>query len=86
MDLPLPHKLTLREGTCLTVTGVTEVLSFDDTAALVRTPLGLLTIHGENLQLKTLSADGGQTLIEGTVTALVYDQPKKSGLLSRLLR
>lgn len=84
MDLPLPHKLTLREGTCLTVTGVTEVLSFDETAATVRTPLGTLTVHGENMQLKALSSDGGQTVIEGTITALYYDQPKKSGLLGRL--
>lgn len=86
MDIPLSHKLTLSEGTKLTVTGVTEVIRFDDTSAEVRTPLGILTVHGEDLQLKTLSSDGGQTLIEGTVTALVYDQPKKSGLLGRLLR
>lgn len=81
----LPHKLTLNERKSLTMTGVTEVVSFEDTAVALRTSLGNLMVHGHGLQLKTLSLDGGQVAVEGTITALVYAEQKPSGgWLSRL--
>lgn len=80
----LPHKLTLTDRKSMALTGVTEVISFDDTAVVLKTGLGLLTIHGQQLQLKNLSLEGGQAAVEGTVCALVYEQPRKSGGLRRL--
>ena len=50
----LPHKLTLNERKQLTVTGVTEVISFDETAVIARTEYGTLVVQGQDLQLKTL--------------------------------
>ena len=83
--MTLPHRLTLNERHQLTMTGVTEVVSFDDTAVVLRTELGTLSVHGQQLQLKTLSVDGGQIAVEGSVTAMVYEEPRpKGGLLSRL--
>ena len=82
----LPHKLTLSERGNLTMTGVTEVISFDDTAVVMRTDLGVLTVHGRELQLKNLSLDGGQVAVDGTVAALIYEEPRASrGFLGRLL-
>ena len=82
-----PHELTLKERGKLTMTGVTEVVSFDDTAVVLQTGLGMLTVHGRDLQLKTLSLDGGQVAVDGTVSALVYEEPRQAGSwLSRLLR
>jgi len=84
--IALPHKLTLNERRQLTMTGVSEVVSFDDTTVILRTQLGTLNIHGKDLQLKTLSLDGGQVAVDGTVAALVYEEPKASGgFLRRLL-
>ena len=57
--MTLPHRLTLNERHQLTMTGVTEVVSFDDTTVVLRTELGTLSVHGQQLQLKTLSVDGG---------------------------
>lgn len=83
--MTLPHRLTLNERRQLTMTGVSEVVSFDDSAVILRTELGMLSIHGQQLQLKTLSLDGGQVAVEGTVSALIYEEPKnRSGLLGRL--
>lgn len=76
---PLPHKLTLNERKSLTVTGVTEVVSFEDGAAVLRTSLGTLVVQGRDLQLKTLSLDGGQVAVDGTVSALIYEEPKNQG-------
>lgn len=75
----LPHKLTLEERKKLMVTGVTEVVSFDEAAVMLRTDMGTLLVQGRDLQLKTLSLDGGQMAVDGTVTALVYEEPKQSG-------
>ena len=83
--MDLPHKLTLNDRKQLTMTGVCEVISFDDTAVILRTTMGTLTVQGSQLQLKTLSLDGGQVAVEGRVCALLYEEPRKSGGLRRLL-
>jgi len=81
----LPHKLTLNERRQLTVTGVTEVVSFDETAVIARTELGTLVVQGKGLQLKTLLPEGGQVTIDGTISALIYEEPRSAGSLWRRL-
>ncbi len=79
-SLGLPHKLTLTERKTMTMTGVTEVVSFDENMVVLKTSLGLLTIHGQGLQLKNLSQEGGQVAVEGTVSAFLYEEPRSGGL------
>ena len=81
----LPHKLTLTERSNLTLTGVTEVISFDDTAVILKTGLGTLSVHGSGLQLKTLSLEGGQVAVDGQVSALIYEDPRPAGGFFRRL-
>ena len=83
--LQLPHKLTLNERNTLTMTGVTEVVSFDDTAVILRTCLGTLVVQGQQLQLKTLSPEGGQVAVEGQVCSLHYEEASQNGSLWRRL-
>jgi sporulation protein YabP len=73
-----PHRLSLNERKELTVTGVTEVVSFDEETVVMKTSLGALTVHGRQLQLKNLSTNGGQVEVSGTVSALIYQQNKPS--------
>ena len=87
MEEKLPHALSLTERNKLTVYGVTEVVSFEENAVVLRTALGTLVVQGRDLQLKTLAPDGGQVIVEGTVSALVYEEPRSAGgWFSRLLR
>ena len=79
MEEQLPHKLSLNERKNLTMTGVTEVVSFEETAVVLRTSLGMLIVQGTGLQLKTLSLDGGQVAVDGTVSALIYEEPRLGG-------
>ncbi len=81
----IPHKLALEERGKLTMTGVTEVVSFEENAVVLRTSLGTLIVHGRDLQLKTLSLDGGQVAVDGTVSALVYEEPRTTGGILRRL-
>jgi sporulation protein YabP len=83
--MALPHKLTLNERKTLTMTGVTEVVSFEEDAVILRTALGTLIVQGRELQLKTLSLEGGQVDVTGTVSALIYEEPKRSGGVMRRL-
>ena len=73
----MPHKLTLNERRQLSMSGVSEVVSFDESAVVLRTLLGILTIHGKDLQLKNLSLEGGQVAVDGTVSALIYEEPRQ---------
>jgi sporulation protein YabP len=83
----LPHKLTLNERRQLTMIGVTEVVSFDETAVVLQTSLGTLLIQGRDLKLKTLSLDGGQVAVDGVITAMSYEEPRQRGsFASRLFR
>ena len=75
----LPHKLSLNERKELTMTGVTEVVSFDENAVIVNTDLGRLTVQGQQLQLKTLSVEGGQIAVEGNIALLQYEEPRQRG-------
>lgn len=84
-QMQLPHRLTLNERRQLTMTGVSEVISFEETAVVVRTELGVLVIQGQGLQLKTLSLEGGQVVVEGAVAALHYEQPRPAGSWLRRL-
>ena len=87
MEEKLPHALSLTERNKLTVYGVTEVVSFEENAVVMRTALGTLVTQGRDLQLKTLAPEGGQVMVEGTVSALVYEEPRSAGgWFSRLLR
>ena len=73
----LPHKLTLNERRQLTMTGVTEVVSFDETQVILQTSLGTLIVQGEQLHLKTLSLDGGQVAVDGQIGSFVYEEPRQ---------
>ena len=78
-DTRLPHKLQLNERKSLTMTGVTEVASFDETAVVLQTSLGLLIVQGQQLSLKNLSLEGGQVAVEGDINALSYEEPRQGG-------
>ena len=77
--LQLPHKLSLNERKTLTMTGVTEVVSFDENAVVLRTDLGNLLVQGKDLQLKSLLPEGGQVSVTGHITALAYEEPRPAG-------
>ena len=66
----------------LTISGVLDVISFDDQIVIVETELGLLTVKGENLRINKLSLDTTEVIVEGTIFNLSYSEKnldKKSG-------
>lgn len=81
----MSHRVTLEEREQLSVTGVEEVESFDETAVIMSTGKGRLVIRGSGLHIEQLSLDGGQLRVVGYVESLSYeDDGGRGGLLSRL--
>ena len=83
--LQLPHKLTLNQRENLTLTGVTEVVSFDENTVVMKTGLGTLIVQGRDLQLHKLSLEGGDAQVDGNISALIYEEIRDAGGLWRRL-
>ena len=59
------QNIVLENREKLSISGVLDVLSFDDQIVIVETELGLLTIKGENLKINKLSIDTEEVIVEG---------------------
>lgn len=80
-----PHRLVLDQRKRLTMTGVEEVISFEEDGVVLKTTQGMLQIQGRGLKLQTLVPDGGQLEITGQVTGLCYQEPRARGGWARRL-
>ncbi len=80
-----PHQVTLSEREQLTVTGVEEVLRFDENEVELRTGRGTLLVRGEGLHVGKLAIESGELGVDGRVAELVYaDEPERVGFFGRL--
>lgn len=72
----------------LNISGVKDVLSFDDETIMLDTALGKLTIKGEGLHIESFNNVTGDMSATGKVYAVVYmsDAKTSGGFLSRLFR
>ena len=84
------QNLILENRNKLSVSGVKDVLSFDDELVVMETDLGLLTIKGDNLKINKLSIDTGDVVVEGEISNLGYNNHSKKneegGILSKIFR
>ena len=84
------QNIVLENREKLSISGVLDVLSFDDQIVIVETELGLLTIKGENLKINKLSIDTEEVIVEGEINNLGYsDHSKKEqegGLFSKIFK
>ena len=74
----------------LTLSGVIEVISFDEQKIDLTTNLGNLTIKGEELKMNKLDVQNGDVIIAGDIASIVYNGKisKKSNesIISRLFK
>ncbi len=68
----MPHMLSLDNRKALSLSGISEVDSFDDRSITAYTDLGKLSINGENLNIKKLNLDAGELEVEGKISSLIY--------------
>lgn len=73
----------------LTLTGIRDVLSFDDEIVVVESELGLLNIKGSDLRVNKISVETGDVIVDGTIRAIEYsdkDIGPKQGLMSKIFK
>ncbi|MCI8980830.1 MAG: sporulation protein YabP [Hungatella sp.] len=86
-----PHRLMMHNRSALSVTGIRDVVSFDENQVILDTDMGLLTMKGKDLHVSRLTLEKGEVDIDGSVDSLAYSSNeayRKSGesLFSRLFR
>ena len=74
MNTDIVQNLILENRGKLNISGVLDVLSFDDQIVILETQLGLLTVKGENLRINKLSIDCEEVVIEGEINNLAYSE------------
>ena len=99
--MPIEERKTINTGVIqnlilenrgkLSISGVNDVLSFDDQVVIVETELGLLTVKGDNIRVNKLSLDTSEVVLEGTISYLAYsdkdlEKNKNSSLLSKIFK
>lgn len=85
------HALSLMDRERLTLSGIKEVFSFDETLIELETTRGYLDIKGEDLHIIKMNIDDGEVAIEGTISEMSYHDnqgagKKKGSMISKLFK
>ena len=84
----LPHNIIMEDRKKLSVSGVTDIDSFDEQTIVAITYLGELTIRGWNLHITRLNLEQSELMVDGEISSLTYTdvRPKAQGFFSKVLR
>ena len=83
------HELILQGREELSLTGVTEVQSFDDRCIALYTKMGELIVRGRELHINSVSVETGDMSISGEIWGLNYgdkDRRSSPSFLGKLFR
>ena len=85
------QNLILENRGKLSISGVLDVLSFDDQVVILETELGMLTVKGENIRINKLSIDTSEVIVEGDISNLAYsdkntEKTNKGSLISKIFK
>ena len=72
------QNIILENRNRLNITGVEDVLSYDEQTITALTTLGLLIIKGNNLHLNQFSLDTTELSVEGDIVSLQYNDKQTS--------
>lgn len=67
-----PHTCHLQNRSAVNLTGVREVVSFDENQVVMDTDMGLLTLKGKELHVSRLTIEKGEVDIAGAMDSLAY--------------
>ena len=70
------HSLAAQDRREITVKGVSEVLSFDETLVRLVTTCGILNLEGEGLRVRALDPGTGLVAVTGRLNGVLYEDPR----------
>ena len=85
------HKMMIQNRKDGALTGIMDVVSFDEAEVILETDMGSLSIKGEGLHIKRLDLEKGEVDLNGRMDSFVYSEQKGfaakgESFLSRLFR
>jgi len=82
------HSVVMDNRERISVTGVNDVESFNDSEVVLSTEQGILIITGSMLHISRLNLDDGQLIVGGMIDTVEYDgsEQKRAGIFSKVFR
>ena len=77
------HSLTLDNRQRAALTGISDVIAFDENQVVLRTDTGEIVLNGEGLHVTRLMLEEGQLAVEGKVDSVFYSQRSRRRILRR---
>ena len=78
---PASHKLMMDGRERMTVSGVEDVISFEECGVVLKTVMGILSIDGSELRIINLNVDSKDIELAGKINGIIYQgaqAPKSS--------
>ena len=89
-NINVMQNVVLENREKLNVTGINDILSFDDQVVILSTDLAMLTIKGSELKINKLNIDESEVKIEGNISNIGYSQDteekKGENIFSKIFR
>jgi sporulation protein YabP len=88
MDKNFIQNIILENREKLSVSGVSDILTFDEEEIMLETELGTLQIKGSGLKVEKLSVDTGEVLAKGEIDSLSYtnETVRRGGFFKNMFR
>lgn len=83
------HDVKLEGRKKLELTGVIEVVNFNEENVILETSTGGLLIKGSNMKVNVLNVENGDMCIDGFINSLTYvskDKTKKESILKKMFK
>ena len=76
VDQERKHEFISRQREGISISGVNDVVSFDETGISLETLCGSMAIEGEGLRVRTLNTNDGVVEIDGKINGVYYYENK----------
>jgi len=84
------HSLQVDRRENVVVTGMIDVISFDEESVIGETEMGIIIIRGANLHVKRVNLENGELAVAGEIDGITYENPsggvRAKSLLGRLFK
>ena len=67
------HRIVMEKRENIEITGVLDVISFDEETIIVDTEMGVLIMRGAGLHVNKLSLEAGELEVDGEIVSLNYE-------------
>lgn len=67
------HNVTILDRTNIKITGILDVISFDEEMIVGETEQGIIILKGINFHINKLNLDSGVLEIDGEIYSLIYE-------------